>query len=50
MKLKLDQNLGSRAQQLFRQRGHEVVTVAEGSVARWPDGSMAGWVVPTLTN
>lgn len=40
MKLKLDENLGSRLQQLFQQRGHEVVTVADEQLCSASDETL----------
>ena len=40
MKLKLDENLGRRAQELFRRRGHDVVTVADQRLCAAPDGTL----------
>jgi len=40
MKLKLDENLGSHVQQLFQQRGHEVVTVADEQLCSASDQTL----------
>jgi hypothetical protein len=40
MKLKLDENLGSRVQHLFQQRGHEVVTVADEQLCSASDETL----------
>jgi hypothetical protein len=40
MKLKLDENLGSRVQQLFHQRGHDVVTVADEQLCSASDETL----------
>ena len=40
MKLKLDENLGLREAQLFRQAGHEVATVAEQGLSGAADGAL----------
>ena len=37
MKLKLDENLGIRAAELFRQAGHDVSTVPEENLCSTPD-------------
>jgi hypothetical protein len=40
MKLKLDENLGAGVQELFRQRGHDVVTVADQRLCAAPDAAL----------
>jgi len=40
MKFKLDQNLGRRAPQLFYQRGHDVVTVADEQLGSASDETL----------
>lgn len=42
MKLKLDENLGSRDAELFRQAGHDVYTVAEQGLCSATDRKLLG--------
>ena len=42
MKFKLDENFGTRTQQLFRVAGHEVQTVAEQNLQGSPDQELYG--------
>jgi hypothetical protein len=41
MRIKLDENLGQRGAQLFRQAGHEVATVAEQSLTSATDDRLS---------
>jgi hypothetical protein len=41
LKTKLDENLGSRAIELFREAGHEVVTVSGQDLGDAPDDELA---------
>jgi len=41
VKFKLDENFGTRTQQLFRAEGHDVMTVTSERLAGCPDGHLA---------
>jgi predicted nuclease of predicted toxin-antitoxin system len=54
LKIKLDENLGNRAIELFREAGHEVATVSEQDLGGATDDQLIevcrkeGWVLVTL--
>lgn len=40
MKIKLDENLGNRGAELFRQAGHDIITVPQQGLCSSPDGEL----------